>query len=124
MWRALSLPLLASAACHGCSNHAPTLLQLKTKEVLHSREIDGDDGDDGDWKLLQNLEGNCLEASASAYNGARCRMARCDTESLAQRWVYNDATGLIKHASGKCLDVACKHRDRAERAMLDTILGK
>ncbi|CAE7225764.1 amy, partial [Symbiodinium sp. KB8] len=109
------LALVLGATGHSCpergcraQQHGPTLLQLQAREaraeaqqaklVRTSRAHD--------FLLLENNEGNCLEASNAGYNGVRPTMQACDSDNFLQNWEYDNETGLLRHAGGKCLDAS------------------
>mgnify|MGYP002803518647 FL=1 len=74
----------------------PTLLQVRGK--LRQGQ--------GKVQLLENHDGNCLEASNMAHNGAGPSMEVCDGQNDLQHWRYDETSGLLMHIGGKCLDAS------------------
>eukprot|EP00434_Breviolum_minutum_P000936 symbB.v1.2.000824.t1/scaffold49.1/size384103/8 len=74
----------------------PTLLQVRGK--LRQGQ--------GKVQLLENHDGNCLEASNMADNGAGPSMEVCDGQNDLQHWHHDVTSGLLTHIGGKCLDAS------------------
>ncbi|CAJ1402272.1 unnamed protein product [Effrenium voratum] len=103
---AFVLLAVSSGECNNCKskNGGTTLLQMRTKsqELHESKRIFSN----SNFLMLENEDGNCLEASNAPMNGVRPTMQLCDVENFMQQWNYEEETGLIHHSGGKCLDAS------------------